>query len=155
MQLRHGLIPIILLALLAGCDQLGLEDHAAEQAREEAEGKAIGSACRQTGRLLEECYQNNRRSSKAAIFAGWRDMDAYMRENKIEEVKPESPMKLSPAVSSRPPGPAGETADAGHKPVQKNDAESASAAAGADGNAPDSKASEASPARKSRPPLAR
>ena len=86
-------VPALLLALLlaglSGCDKLGLDNSAADAAREEAEGKAIGSACRQSARPLEECYQTNRRASKAAIFAGWREMDAYMRENKIEELKPE------------------------------------------------------------------
>ena len=90
MKLRYGLILILLTPLLAGCEQLGFEDPAVEKAREEAEGKAIGSGCRQTGRVLEDCYQNNRKAPKAAIFSGWRDMDAYMRENKIEEIKPES-----------------------------------------------------------------
>lgn len=83
-----ALLLALLLAALSGCDKLGLDNSAAEAAREEAEGKAIGSACRQSARPLEECYQTNRRASKAAIFAGWREMDAYMRENKIEGVTP-------------------------------------------------------------------
>ena len=33
----------------------------------------------------------NRRASKAAVYAGWRDMDAYMRENNIAVVKPSQP----------------------------------------------------------------
>jgi hypothetical protein len=90
MKPTFGLILLILAPLLASCDQLGIDTPAAEAAREEAEGKAIGSACRQTGRALEDCYLNNRKAPKAAIFNGWRDMDAYMRENKIPEIKPES-----------------------------------------------------------------
>ncbi|OHC69845.1 MAG: hypothetical protein A3H93_12700 [Rhodocyclales bacterium RIFCSPLOWO2_02_FULL_63_24] len=96
MKLSYGLILLFLTPFLAGCDQLGLETPAAELAREEAEGKAIGSACRQAGRALEDCYQINRRAPKAAIFAGWRDMDGYMRENKIEEVKPDFPLQPLP-----------------------------------------------------------
>ena len=96
MKLSPGLILTFLIPLLAGCEQLGLEDPVAEKAREEAEGKAIGSGCRQTGRALEDCYQINRRAPKAAIFAGWREMDGYMRENKIEEIKPDFPMKPPP-----------------------------------------------------------
>ena len=73
-----------LLAALAGCDQLGIESAAQTAARQEAEGKAVGGACRYSGRALEDCYAMNKRASKAAIYAGWRDMDAYMRENKID-----------------------------------------------------------------------
>lgn len=75
-----------LLATLAGCDQLGIESAAQTAARQEAEGKAVGGACRYSGRALEDCYAMNKRASKAAIYAGWRDMDGYMRENKIDIV---------------------------------------------------------------------
>lgn len=89
----HFRLHLLLLALaLAACEQLGLEDQAKIAANREAEGKAIGSACRQTARPLEECYALSPKAQKAAIFAGWRDMDAYMRENKIEDTviaKPE------------------------------------------------------------------
>jgi hypothetical protein len=88
MKLSQGSIFLLLTSLLAGCEQLGIETPAAEQARLEAEGKAIGSGCRQTGRPLEDCYQANRKAPKAAIFTGWREMDAYMRENKIEDIAP-------------------------------------------------------------------
>ena len=83
-----------LALLLTGCEQLGIEDPAkaaaAAAAAKEAEGKAIGGACRQTGRVLEECYSLNPKAQKAAVFAGWRDMDGYMRENKIETLTPQS-----------------------------------------------------------------
>jgi hypothetical protein len=72
--------------LLAGCEQLGIEDPAKIEAAREAEGKAIGGACRHSGRALEDCYKLNGKASKAAIYAGWRDMDAYMRENNIAAV---------------------------------------------------------------------
>ncbi|TRZ69802.1 MAG: hypothetical protein D4S02_01505 [Rhodocyclaceae bacterium] len=87
-RLHLLLIPLA----LAACEQLGLEDPAKIAANREAEGKAIGGACRQTARPLEECYALSPKAQKAAIFAGWRDMDAYMRENKIENAvipKPE------------------------------------------------------------------
>lgn len=154
MKLNHGLLLIFLAPLLAGCEQLGLENHAAEQAREEAEGKAIGGGCRQTGRPLEECYQNNRRASKAAIYAGWREMDAYMRENKIEEIKPDSPMNLSPGTG-RPVESAGESAEAGQKPVKKNETAATKPAAEIAEKAPEAKAAETVPAGKGRPALSR
>lgn len=74
-------------ALLAGCEQLGIEGPAQEAAAREAEGRAIGSACRHSGRALEDCYTLNPKAIKAAIFTGWRDMDAYMRENNLEIVQ--------------------------------------------------------------------
>lgn len=76
-------------ALLAACEQLGIDDPVKLAAAKEAEARAIGSACRHSGRNLEDCYDTNPKASKAAVFAGWREMDAYMRENKIEVVLPE------------------------------------------------------------------
>ena len=75
---------------LAGCDLLGLEPASAIAAHKEAEGKAVGGACRHAGRAIEDCYGLNKRADKAAIFAGWREMNDYMRENKIEAVPPQS-----------------------------------------------------------------
>lgn len=73
---------------LAGCDLSALDGSAQVAAAKEAEGKAIGSACRHSGRALEECYAKNLKVSKAAIFNGWREMDGYMRENNIEIILP-------------------------------------------------------------------
>ena len=79
-------------ALLTGCDMiggaLGIESPEKVAATREAEGKAIGGACRHAGRAIEDCYALNKKADKAAIFAGWRDMNDYMRENKIEPVTP-------------------------------------------------------------------
>lgn len=75
-------------ALLAGCDMLGIESPEKVAAAREAEGRAVGGACRHAGRAIEDCYTLNRRIDKAAIFAGWRDMNDYMRENKIDAVPP-------------------------------------------------------------------
>ena len=85
MQLRLTLLLVPLV--LAACEQLGLDDQAKIAAAREADGRAIGNGCRQTGRVLEECYALNPKYQKAAIFAGWRDMDGYMRENKIENAE--------------------------------------------------------------------
>lgn len=76
------------VALLSGCDMLGIESPEKVAAAKEAEGRAVGGACRHAGRAIEDCYALNRRVDKAAIFAGWRDMNDYMRENKIEPVTP-------------------------------------------------------------------
>jgi hypothetical protein len=86
--------------VLAGCDQLGIESPEAASARKEAEGKAVGGACRHAGRAIEDCYVLNKKADKSAVFAGWRDMNDYMRENKIEEVKPELPPPALAAASA-------------------------------------------------------
>lgn len=91
-----------LLASLSGCDQinqkLGLEDPAAKEARLEPEAKAVGSACRHSGRAIEDCYAIYSWLPKAGIYAGWREMDEYMRDNKIETIAPQLP-------PAEPPGP--------------------------------------------------
>jgi hypothetical protein len=82
---RARLVCFVAVAMLAcGCDQLGIEGAGAGAARREAEGKAIGGACRHAARSIEQCYAANRRADKAAVFAGWREMNDYMRENKME-----------------------------------------------------------------------
>lgn len=86
--------------LLSACDQLGIETPAVAAAKLEAEGKAIGGACRHAGRALEDCYSLNKKASKAAVYAGWREMDGYMRENNIAVVPP---AKDEDAAPEKPP----------------------------------------------------
>jgi hypothetical protein len=82
----------ILSLLLSGCEQLenrlGLEDPGKKAARLEAEGRAVGGGCRQSGRAIEDCYAIYAWVPKEAVFEGWREMDAYMRENNMETVAP-------------------------------------------------------------------
>jgi hypothetical protein len=75
--------------LVAGCDMLGMESSQAVAERREADGKAVGGACRHAGRALEDCYALNRKAERAAVFAGWREMNDYMRENKIDAMAPQ------------------------------------------------------------------
>ena len=84
-RFRCALLAIAILGL-AGCDQLGIESAKAVAERREAEGKAVGGGCRHAARSIEQCYATNKRAEKAAVFAGWREMEDYMRENKIEAV---------------------------------------------------------------------
>lgn len=113
------LLALPLMAAVTGCDQiqnrLGIEDVAAREARDEAEGKAVGSACRQSGRAIEDCYSIYHWLPKAPIFAGWREMNDYMLENKLEEVRPVLPppqppsngrKKAKTAAASAPTAPA-------------------------------------------------
>ena len=90
--MRRAFVSLLIPALLvlAGCDMLGVESASAVAARKEAEGKAVGGACRHAGRAIEDCYAINKKAEKAAVFAGWREMNDYMRENKIETVAPQA-----------------------------------------------------------------
>jgi hypothetical protein len=80
---------LIAAALVSGCDMLGIESPERVQAIREADGKAVGGACRHAGRAIEDCYAIYKKADRAAIFAGWRDMNDYMRENKIDAVAPQ------------------------------------------------------------------
>ena len=68
---------------------MGIEPASAIAARKEADGKGVGGACRHAARAIEDCYVLNRRADRAAVYAGWREMDEYMRENKLESVAPQ------------------------------------------------------------------
>lgn len=82
MFLRQTFI-IATALLLAGCDLLGLGPDP-RIAQRDADGRAIGAACRHAMRGIEDCYRLNERAPKTAVFEGWKEMDQYMRENKIE-----------------------------------------------------------------------
>ena len=87
MQARLSAALLCALLGAAGCN-FGSESAESVAARREADGKAVGGACRHAGRAIEDCYTLNRRADKAAVYAGWREMNDYMRENKLEPVLP-------------------------------------------------------------------
>jgi len=105
--MRHTVLTVCLLgaaSLLAGCDALGIESASAVAAKKEAEGKAIGSACRHAVRSIEDCFGGYPRAGKAAVFAGWKEMDEYMRENAIVGMPAEpAPAEATPAASPAAP----------------------------------------------------
>jgi hypothetical protein len=88
MSSRWLLIVALAVPALTGCNLMG-ESAEALAGRKEAEGKAIGGACRHGGRAIEDCFALNKRADKAAVFAGWREMNDYMRDNKVEAVPPQ------------------------------------------------------------------
>ena len=102
-SLHAPLIAVVLAILLSGCDaiqqQMGLET-AAKVTRDDADGRAVGGACRQSGRAIEDCYAIYSWLPKASIYEGWRDMDAYMRENNLETTEPQLP-PVSPPVTKK------------------------------------------------------
>ena len=77
------LLPFLLAA--GACDQIAVLD--GTKARE-ADALAVGSACRQSGRALEDCFVMYPDSPKAQVFAGWKEMNDYMTSNKIEVIAP-------------------------------------------------------------------
>ena len=83
---------VLAALLLSGCDMvtgaLGIESPEKVAAARDADGRAIGGACRHAARAIEDCYMLNKKADRAAVFAGWRDMNDYMRENKIDPVTP-------------------------------------------------------------------
>jgi len=91
---------LLLAPVLGGCDQIGaaleLPNPKKEAAEAEAEGRAIGSACRYSGRSLEDCYVLNPSAQKSFVFAGWKDMNDYMMEHKIEVVPSQLPQTVPP-----------------------------------------------------------
>lgn len=115
------LAPLVMALALSACDQLGIETPAQTSARQESEGKAVGGACRHAGRALEDCYKSSPKMSKAAIYAGWRDMDTYMRENKIDIVQTLEAMERTEEKrrSSDTETPAETAPDAEEKPAAK------------------------------------
>ncbi|MBK1688297.1 hypothetical protein [Rubrivivax gelatinosus] len=80
---------VVLPLAIAGCDQLGIESATAVAAKKDADGRAIGAACRHAGRAIEDCFGMNKKADKAAVFAGWKEMNDYMRENNLEVVPPQ------------------------------------------------------------------
>ncbi|MFN9470511.1 hypothetical protein [Acidovorax sp.] len=82
---------------LAGCDKLTATLGLNEAQQKDTEARAIGGACRHALRGVEDCYTLNPKAPKAAVFDGWKEMDQYMRDNKIEG---------TPAVVAKPPEPA-------------------------------------------------
>lgn len=105
--LARTALTLLTLLTLSGCDIPGLGSDPRELARA-ADAQAIGGACRFAMRGLEDCFTLNPKSSKAQIFAGWKEMDQYMRENKVEPVPsvvtqaPKAPAESAPADDEAP-----------------------------------------------------
>jgi hypothetical protein len=129
--MRRLALPSLALAFLlplAGCDKLGIDTPATIAARKDADAKAVGGACRNALRAIEDCYTLNPKANKAAVYAGWMEMDQYMRDNKLEGTAPVVPR-----------------GGASGAPSTAEDADGASAADSAPADKPAEKAPEKTP----------
>lgn len=102
--MKRALLPLLMTLALGGCDYLGIQSAAQVAEQVDADGKAIGGACRHALRAIEDCYKLNPKASKAAVYNGWRDMDTYMRENNLVGIVPAPP----PPPPPKPPAEDGE-----------------------------------------------
>ena len=80
-------IPILAAGLLSGClEEIPGMGPPPKVAAKQKEDRATGSACRYAVRSIEDCYLLNPKAAKTDVFKGWKEMDAYMREHKIDGV---------------------------------------------------------------------
>lgn len=110
---RHAWL-MLLPVWLAGCDQISERAGFPNSTKVEADGKAIGGACRHAGRGLEDCYRLNKGASKAAIYAGWKEMNEYMAKNNMQVVEP----NLSPVSAEASHKNASAAEGEAHKPSE-------------------------------------
>ncbi len=121
MKVKLGGLLLLSLLSLTGCDYM----NQAMGVPTQAESRAIGSSCRQVGRSLEDCYARAPKANKADIYAGWKEMDGYMRDNNISTM----PLPDDHAVEDNPASAAAEAASA---PASAASAPAASAVKAAD-----------------------
>lgn len=119
------MLGLMLCVTLSGCDQLGIDTPQKMAERQLADAKAVGSACRHAMRAIEDCYTLNPKAEKSAVFAGWREMDEYMRDNKLEGVAPVVPRAAPQAASAASSAASGaddedeEVVEDDHKPAKR------------------------------------
>lgn len=82
-RLRIIGLAVLLVLPLSGCDQVNDVIN-----KQKSNGKAVGAACRHSGRALEDCYQRNQKIAKSDIYAGWKEMNEYMQAKKLDVVRP-------------------------------------------------------------------
>ena len=80
----------ICIPMLTGCLKGLIPDPEVEAKKSEDEAAATGASCRQSGRSLEQCFVRNEGLNRSGALRGWREMDEYMRANKLD---PQSPTK--------------------------------------------------------------
>lgn len=93
---------LVAATFVAGCEYMEKID---PRQNKEAEGKAIGGACRHAGRALEDCFTLYPDALKSAVFEGWREMNDYMTANNLETIEPVLPNSIlnPPPEEAAPP----------------------------------------------------
>jgi hypothetical protein len=92
----RSLLLLPLVFSLAGCNWF---NHVTGLSKES--DKAIGAACRQTGRSLEACFVRNPTADRGQVFAGWREMQEYMSKQQLPTMQPPpDPVPPAPAPAS-------------------------------------------------------
>lgn len=89
-------IPFVLS--LSACDYLDLNGEQ-ELQKTLKNSNAIGAGCKQSGKSLESCYQENTKANKAAVYDGWKAMDEYMRENNMKVQSADEPVATKPEAN--------------------------------------------------------
>jgi hypothetical protein len=103
-------LPLVLL--LSGCNWL---NHVTGLSKDD--DRAIGAACRQTGRSLEECFRRNPDADKAQVYTGWREMHEYMTKQALPTMSP-PPDPTPPVAQASAPAQAGNHGDNGAQSEQ-------------------------------------
>jgi hypothetical protein len=98
--MKRIFLALLALPLVTGCDAIKQRMGIQDPAKLEAEGNAIGSACRHAGRGLEDCYKLNPKAPKASVFAGWKEMNEYMLKNNMQAMPPQLSPDTHPAADS-------------------------------------------------------
>lgn len=111
-MMRIALLALFSL-LLTGCDvikeRMGIKD----PAKVEADARAIGASCRLSGRSLEDCYNLHDYFPRAPIYAGWKEMNEYMAERKMEAQPPQLDEHGKPLEQGEPTAKSEPAKDAG------------------------------------------
>ena len=88
MNFKTIITVVICIPMLTGCLKGLIPDPEADAKKIEDEAAATGGGCRQAGRSLEQCYLRNEGLNRNGAMRGWREMDEYMRSNKLEPQPP-------------------------------------------------------------------
>lgn len=100
---RIAAAALVAALALSGCGRM-LPDPEAEARRQDEESAAIGGACKQAGRSVEDCFSLHEGAARAGVIRGWREMDEYMRQNKIDPQRPrQDPAEARPADEAKRP----------------------------------------------------
>ncbi|MBI5936284.1 MAG: hypothetical protein HY850_00380 [Betaproteobacteria bacterium] len=86
--MKRIVLSLLMLSSLSACDVLKDRMGIKDPAKVEAEAKAVGASCRLSGRSLEDCYNLNESYPRAPIYSGWKEMNEYMAERKMEAQPP-------------------------------------------------------------------